>query len=79
MPNRRAVLRPADVAPQLGVTTGRVYQLVAAGVIPSIRAGRSVLIPRAAWKAWLAEQSDLALVEAKRARRDGTAAHRDST
>jgi excisionase family DNA binding protein len=54
-------LRPASIAPLLGVGVGRVYQLVAAGVVPSIRRGRSILIPRAAWERWLVEQRDQAL------------------
>jgi excisionase family DNA binding protein len=69
MANPRAVLKPADVAPLLGVTTGRVYQLITAGAIPAVRTGRSLLIPCAAWEAWLAEQSDRALAAARRARR----------
>jgi excisionase family DNA binding protein len=47
-------LRAADVAPQLGVTTGRVYQLIAAGLLPAVRMGRSIRIPGAAWDAWVA-------------------------
>jgi len=54
-------LRPATVAPMLGVGVGRIYQLVASGELPTIRRGRSILIPRAAWNAWLEKQSDKAL------------------
>lgn len=54
------MLRPSDIASGLGVTTGRVYQLLKAGVIPSVRMGGSVRIPRAAWEAWLAAQSEKA-------------------
>lgn len=39
MSDDRAFLKAADLGPLLGVTTGRVYQLIAAGVIPEIRIG----------------------------------------
>jgi prophage regulatory protein len=51
------MLRPSDLAPRLGVTTGRVYQLIAEGLIPSVRIGRAIRIPRDAWEQWLKEQS----------------------
>ncbi|MCK4414406.1 MAG: helix-turn-helix domain-containing protein [Candidatus Eisenbacteria sp.] len=57
----RALLRPADVAPQLGVTTGRIYQLIASGVIPATRVGGAIRIPREAWEQWLATHRDRAL------------------
>lgn len=54
-------LRVQDVAPLLGVTTGRVYQIIRAGRLPVIREGRSVLLPRPAWDAWLRERTHTAL------------------
>jgi excisionase family DNA binding protein len=60
------MLKPADVAPRLGVTTGRVYQLIAAGVLPAVRVGRSLRIPRAAWERWLASQAARALASTRR-------------
>jgi len=66
-------LRPADVAPELGVTTGRVYQLIAAGVIPATRVGGSIRIPRDAWEQWLAKHRAAALA-AVRLGRAGDAA-----
>jgi excisionase family DNA binding protein len=56
----RVMLKPADIAPLLGVTTGRVYQLISSGVLPATRIGRSVRIPRDLWIAWLKRQSRLA-------------------
>lgn len=38
--NQVEMLKPSDIAPRLGVTTGRVYQLIAEGLIPSVRIGR---------------------------------------
>lgn len=50
------MLKPSDLAPRLGVTTGRVYQLIAEGLIPSVRIGRAIRVPRKAWDEWLKEQ-----------------------
>ena len=68
MNSQKEVLRAADVAPLLGVTTGRVYQLIASGVIPATRIGGAVRIPRAAWEAWLRDQGKGAVAAAKKAR-----------
>jgi len=60
------MLRASDVAPLLGVTTRRVYQLIRAGRLPGLRTGRAVRIPRRAWEQWLnacAEQATSALVK----------------
>ena len=44
-----------DVAPRLGCTTSRVYQLIEAGIVPSVRLGeRSIRIPKTAFENWLA-------------------------
>jgi excisionase family DNA binding protein len=59
-------LRPAEIAPLLGVTSGRICQLVAAGVIPATRRGRAIYIPRVAWERWLTEQGELAISAARR-------------
>jgi len=58
--NQVEMLKPSDLAPRLGVTTGRVYQLIAEGIIPSVRIGRAIRIPREAWDEWLREQHRLA-------------------
>jgi excisionase family DNA binding protein len=61
------LLRARDVAAQLGVTSNRVYQLIAAGVIPATRINRSLFVPRAAWDAWLRQRVRDALANADRA------------
>ena len=53
----KELLRPADIAPQLGVTTGRIYQLIYAGIIPTVRVAGAIRIPRETWERWLAEQN----------------------
>jgi len=47
------LLKPADIAPLLGVTRRRVYQLIEARVIPAVRIGGAVRIPRASWLEWV--------------------------
>jgi excisionase family DNA binding protein len=61
---QREMLRASDIAPQLGVTTGRVYQLIAAGVIPAVRIGGAIRIPRAAWERWVDDHTHDAMVGA---------------
>ena len=65
----REVLKPSEIAAMLGVSSGRVYQLIAAGVIPATRIGHALRIPRAAWDAWLLQQRKSAVASARRARR----------
>lgn len=62
------LLRPSDVAPLLGVSTSRVYQMLAAGAIPHVRVAGVIRIPRAAWSTWIQSQADRAL---ERVRADG--------
>ena len=61
MNGEKEMLRPVDVASLLGVTKGRVYQLIAARELPAIRVGGALRIPRAAWEAWLKRRSREAL------------------
>jgi excisionase family DNA binding protein len=61
MENPRELLRPLDIASSLGLTTGRIYQLITAGVLPHVRVGRTIYIPRQAWEQWLKERSSDAL------------------
>jgi len=68
MSSGKEMLRPAEIGPLLGVTTGRVYQLIAAGEIPAIRVGGALRIPRAAWEVWLRRHSKEALESVNRGR-----------
>ena len=75
MSNERTVLKPAEIAARLGVTTGRVYQLIQAGIIPALRIGGALRIPSAAWDEWLEQQRRQAISAARRVRRGGKKAH----
>ena len=66
---QKELLRPSDVAPRLGVTTGRVYQLIAAGIIPAVRVGGAIRIPLAVWEKWLSDQSERAAASAGHSQR----------
>ena len=57
----RELLKPADLAPALGVKPRRVYQLIANGELPAIRVGGAIRLPRAAWEEWLRTRSEAAL------------------
>ncbi len=54
---RRDYLRVAEAAPELGVTSGRLYQLIAAGDCPARRVGGSIQIPAEEFSRWLDERT----------------------
>lgn len=66
MDDVRELLRVADVAPVVGVSKSRIYQMVSAGQIPAVRVAGSIRIPRTALMAWLSEARDSALAALRR-------------
>lgn len=52
----RMLLRIEEAAEVLALGRSKTYALVQAGVLPSIRLGRSVRVPAKALEAWAAEQ-----------------------
>lgn len=54
---RRLLLRPAEAAAALGISRSKTYELLAAGVIPSIRVGSSVRVPVEALQEWITQQA----------------------
>lgn len=54
--NGKLALRPAEVADALGIGRSKVYELLAAGTLPSIRVGASVRVPTEALRVWIAQQ-----------------------
>jgi excisionase family DNA binding protein len=52
----RMMLRPAEAADAIGVSRSKAYQLIAEGVIPSVRVGGSVRVPVAALQQWIDRQ-----------------------
>ena len=49
----KLLLRPAEVAEQLGVSRTRCYQLLKAGTIPSVKIGSSVRVPTSQLRRWI--------------------------
>ena len=47
------LLTPAEAAKTMGIGRTRIYALLAAGDLPSIRIGRSVRIPVDQLRAWI--------------------------
>lgn len=66
---QRELLKLRDIAAALGVTTQYAWRLtVRERKIPFVRmgrTGRAVRIPRAAWEAWLRDQSAAAIANVK--------------
>ena len=67
MNSEKQLLRAADVAPLMGLTSRRIYQLISDGIIPSVRVGGAIRIPRAAWEEWLRGRSEEALASLRAA------------
>lgn len=59
----KILLKPTEVVEALGLSRSKVYQLLAAREIESIRIGRSVRVPVEAIQAWLAKQREQATKE----------------
>lgn len=55
------LLRPSEIATLLGVTPSNVYKMIEQKRLPFVRTGRMIRIPRAAYEAWLAEKTMVAL------------------
>jgi excisionase family DNA binding protein len=55
--NEPELLRVSDVCRYTSLGRTTVYSLIAAGVFPSLRVGRSVRVPRGALMAWIAART----------------------
>jgi excisionase family DNA binding protein len=49
----RILLRPAEAAEALGVSRSRIYELLAAGDLPSVRLGQCIRVPSDALRRWV--------------------------
>lgn len=61
------LLRAREVQTLLGLSRSKVYELMQAGELPTVRVGRAVRVPRDGLAAWLRRQSMV----------DGSGAHAD--
>lgn len=54
-----ALLRPEEAGHLLSIGRSKIYQLMAAGEIPTVRIGKSVRVPRAGLLAWVERNTRL--------------------
>ena len=52
----KILYRPSEVAQTTGYSRSKTYMLIASGVIPSIKIGKSVRVPVAALHNWIEQQ-----------------------
>lgn len=52
---KRKTVTPDELAEELGISRGKVYENLRAGLIPHVRLGRRFVIPRIAVDRWLAD------------------------
>ncbi len=52
----RLMLRPVEAADAIGVSRSKVYELIAAGQIPSVKLAGCVRVPVDALKHWIERQ-----------------------
>jgi len=50
------LLKPVEAADKLRISRSKAYELIAQGVIPSIRVGGSVRVPLDALRGWIAHE-----------------------
>jgi len=55
----KLLLRPEEAAELISVGRSKMYALLAAGDLPSIRVGHSVRVPVRALQAWVDDQTHL--------------------
>ena len=52
----KLLYRPAEAADAIGISRAKLYALVAAGVIPSVRVGASIRVPVKTLSDWIERQ-----------------------
>jgi excisionase family DNA binding protein len=66
----KLLLKPSEVSELTGMGKSKTYELIAAGVIPSVRIGKSVRVPAERLRRWIDElQSDSGAKENNTTRR----------
>ncbi len=56
--NEKLTYRPAEAAKVLGISLPVMYELCKREDFPTIRIGKSIIIPRSGLEEWLAKQSE---------------------
>ena len=52
----KLLLKPMEAAEVLGIGRSLMYALIAQGVIPSVRLGRTLRVPKASLEKWISDQ-----------------------
>lgn len=52
--------KPSEAAEALGLGRSKTYQLIAAGILPHVRIGKSIRVPVEALRRWAQDQSNAA-------------------
>jgi len=66
----KLLLRPAEAAELLSISRSKTYELIATGVLPSVRVGGSVRVPVVQLRAWIDRQMTLEVDDPERHRRE---------
>ncbi len=51
------LLRAGEVSQVLGLGRSKIYEMMAAGELPTVRVGRAIRVPRAALEAWVSRHT----------------------
>lgn len=54
----KLLLRPMEAAEATGLGRSKMYDLLAKGIIPSVRIGKSVRVPVDALREWVKQQTE---------------------
>ena len=54
----RLLLRPTEAADVLGIGNSKLYELIAAGVIPTVRVGSRLRVPLEALRHWIRQETE---------------------
>lgn len=52
------LLRGVEVAQALGISRALAYRWMASGVLPTLRRGRTIRVPKTALEAWISENTN---------------------
>jgi len=54
----KLLMKPSEVGQVLGIGRSLVYSLIAQGVIPSVRLGRTIRVPKASLEKWIIDHEN---------------------
>jgi excisionase family DNA binding protein len=54
---KKLLLRPTEAAEVIGLGRSKMYELLAKGIVPSIKIGKSVRVPVEGLRAWIKKQT----------------------